>query len=482
MANPLTPLTNAIRKMWRGPRTGPEGSWQTAYGMGELGGIYEIPFGDGFQRNLSAGRQGGCLVATACINTYVGALASSGLDHIRHLPQGGIEVIKDSAVAKALRYPNFLQQQSQWLAYIVSSLAATGNFYVYAAERDERNVPISLIPLSPHSQRAVLSDDRSALWYDVSPDREFFTAGNTDMLVPARDVAHGKLSTHRSLLVGDSPLAEAGYTLSLNQGLLASASEFIRNMARPSGIIAVKDTLTGAQMAELREKFHEVSRGTHVGKVPILGSDAKWQPLTISAVDAQIMQLYGMTVLDICRAYRVPPQLLGMENNGTASSVETLINQWRATGLLYYAETIERTLERFFQLPPDEEIRFDLDNIARADFKTLIETLASGVQNAVFSPNEARGRVGLAPVPFGDSPRIQAQNVRLQDAVPAPSAPSAPVRPVTPEPPEEPEEPEEPEDDPEEMRLRLLSEDEREVLAYAALTKAMQELGANNES
>ena len=260
--------------MWRGPRTEPEGSWQPAFGFGEFGTTFEIPFGDGFQRNLTGPGAYSCLTASACVNAYVGALASCGLDHVRHLKGGGTEILTDSPIARVLRYPNFLQQQSQWLAYIVSSLATTGNFYVYANERDARNIPTSLMPLTPHHRRAVLSDDRSALWYDVSPDRDFFVAGNVESLVPAREVAHGKLASHRSLLVGESPLAEAGYTLALNQGLLASSSEFIRNMARPSGIISIKDTLTASQMAELREKFNEYSRGPNAGKVPVLGSSA----------------------------------------------------------------------------------------------------------------------------------------------------------------------------------------------------------------
>lgn len=490
------PLAGIIQKMWRGERTGPEGSAQMAWGLGEWGGTYEIPFGDGFQRNLRGQANGRTLIATACVNAYVSALGACGVEHLRTKENGEQEVVTDSWVARVLRYPNFLQHQTQFLGYVVSSIGHTGNAYVYANQRNGRNEITSMMPLTPTSNRAVLSPDGSEVWYDVSANREFFTAGNTDVLVPARDVAHCKLTSHRSLLYGETPLADAGYTLALNNHLMASSSEFIRNMARPSGIISVEAQLSGAQMTELRTKFNEFSSGPNAGKVPILGNGAKWQPLTISAGDAQVMQLYNMTVIDICRAYRIPPQLLGMENNGAAANVEILINQWRASGLLYFAETIERTFERLFMLPADEEIRFDLDNIARADTKTLFDTLAVGVQNGLLAPNEARSRIGKGPVPFGDSPRVQAQNVRLQDAVPAASAPAAPVAGGTPsDPPDDTTpDPDEADDSSKQLLNRVeelqtmikgiidnadkaepkLDDEDSALLAYTALKKAME--------
>lgn len=492
MKNPFSAL---MQKMFRGERTGPEGSAQMAWGVGEWGSVFDVPFGDGFQRNLAGPTGGRTLVATACVNAYVSALGACGVEHVRVKPNGQREVLHDSWQSRVLRYPNFLQHQTQFLGYIVSSIGTTGNAYIYAAERNGRNEITSMMPLNPMHKRAVLSPDGTEVWYDVSTDREFFTMGNTDVLVPARDVAHCKLSSHRSLLFGETPLADAGHTLALNNSLLASSANYIKNMASPSGIISVESQLSGAQMNELRAKFNEFSQGPNKGKIPIMGNGAKWQPLTISAVDAQVMQLYNMTVIDICRAYRIPPQLLGMENNGTAANVEILINQWRASGLLYFAETIERTLERFFGLSADEEIRFDLDNIARSDTKTLYDTLAVGVQNGLLAPNEARSKIGMGPVPFGDSPRVQAQNVRLQDAMPAASAPSAPVAstPAAPEPPE-PDEGEEPEDDAAakailgelgELRALVkeiqnkpepvvLDDEESAQLAYLALKKAME--------
>lgn len=403
-----------------------EGSWRGPFsGIGELGGSYRIdPLGDGWQRNLSVGMRERNLILSAIRNAYSFSLSSSGLEHIKTNKDGSIEVLGGSNASRVLRYPNRYQTMIDLVSIIVSSLFYYGNAYCYARRNDRHEIS-EIIPLPPHFSRAVVGDEGS-LFYDVSGEFEFMKTGDVRTLVPARDVLHVKLTTHRSLLYGESPISDAAYTLGLNSSILSGTASFHANMGRPSGVLSTDLTLSGQQMAELRAAFAEQSKGFSQGHVPILGGGLKWQPLGITAADAEVIATYNMTVLDLCRLFRIPPQLLGLDNVGAASSTETLINQWRATGLLFFAEVIERSLERFFELPRDEEIRFDLNNIARADMKAQIESLAMGVQNGIFSPNEARSRVGLPAVEFGDSPRVQAQQVRLEDAKPAPSAIAAP--------------------------------------------------------
>lgn len=450
-----------ISKMFRGTRTAPEAGWQPAFGIGEWGGTFEIPMGDGFQRNLKGVNLERNLIVAAIRNAYSMSLGAAGLDYIRKDKDGGVEVITDSAITRVLRYPNEYQQQCDFIATIVSSLLYFGNAYVWVAERNGRYEPTKLIPLTPQYKRAV--EVEGEVFYDVSAGRDFFTRNDVDALVPARDVAHFKLATHRDLLCGESPLCDAAFSLGLNSTLTAMSTMFVSNMDRPSGIIGVEAPLTATQMQELRDKFSEFSSGPNAGKTPIMGGGSKWQPMTMSAVDAEIIRLYDMTVQDLCRVFRIPIQLLGQSDNGTASSVETLINQWRATGLLYFAETIERTFERLFQLPQNEEIRFDLNNISRANTGEQIESLTKAVQGGLYSPNEARALVGKGAVPFGAEPRLQAQVVPLSMAS-VPSAPSAPAAPASPGAPEAPAAP----------PAKHLSAEEADILAYYAMKKAME--------
>lgn len=464
MATPVSWLRTRIDKMFRGPRTGPEGSWQPAYGIGEFGTTFEIPRGDGFQRNLSGPALERNTIVAAIRNAYGMALGAAGWDYIRREADGSITVMENSAIARVLRYPNQYQTACDLIMTILSSLIYYGNAYLWARTRNNRNEITELVPLTPHHKRAV--EFEGEIFYDVTHERDFFHKGDIEALVPARDVAHIKLATHRELLMGESPLTDAAFTMGLNSTLTGVSTAFISNMDRPSGIISIQDTLTATQMQELRAKFSEFSRGPNAGQTPILGGGAKWQPMTISAVDADIIRLYDLSVIDLCRIFRIPVQLLGQADNGTASSVETLINVWRATGLLYFAETIERSLERLFELPAREEIRFDLGNIARANSAEQIDSLTKAVQGGLYSPNEARAAVGKGAVAFGDEPRLQAQVVPLSMAAvtaiqPAASAPAATSAPgASPAAPAEP--------------AKALTDEEMDQLTYHALKKAME--------
>jgi hypothetical protein len=53
---------------------------------------------------------------------------------------------------------------------------------------------------------------------------------------------------------------------------------------------------------------------------------------------------------------------------------------------------------------------FDIDNLLRMDASTQITMLKDGVSAAIYSPNEARGKVSLAPVAGGEVPYLQQQN------------------------------------------------------------------------
>jgi HK97 family phage portal protein len=414
-----------LQKSVQGSRNPSELSWRGPFSLfGEFGNRYQVGcLEDNWQRYLTPASRDRNIIVAAIRNAYGYALASSGLEHIRKEQDGGVTILDSTSVFRVLRYPNRYQTQIDLVMLWASSLIYYGNAYGYAI-RNARFEVVEIIPLPPHQNRAVMAEDGS-LYYDASWEWDFLKTGKIDSLVPARDVVHIKLATHRSLLFGETPIADAAYSIGLNNAVTQGAGAFHANMNRPSGILSTDMTLTKAQMLELRAAFEEQAKGFNQGNVPILGGGMKWTPMGINAVDAEVLDTYKMTVQDLCRLFRIPPQLLGLDSVGAASSTETLINQWRATGLLFYAEVIERALERFFELPKNEEIRFDLNNLARANFGELISALATSAQNGIHSPNEARNAVGLPSVPHGESPRVQAQNVRLEDAKPAPAAPSA---------------------------------------------------------
>jgi HK97 family phage portal protein len=245
-------------------------------------------------------------------------------------------------------------------------------------------------------------------------------------VVPSRDVLHIPFNTDRHPLVGDTPLTTAALAISTNTTISAQAATFFKNMSRASGVLVTDERLTGEQIDTLRQKWLEQSAGLNSGGVPILASGLKWQNLSVSAHDSEIINTFKMTVEDISRAMRVPLPLLNALDSSTYNNTEALMRFWLSSGLGFLLEHIEESFDRMFKIPEGQYLAFDTSPLLRMDLKGRMEALGTAVTKGIMSPNEARAREGLPSVEGGDMPRVQQQMVPLDFVPPVVPTPAPP--------------------------------------------------------
>jgi HK97 family phage portal protein len=205
-------------------------------------------------------------------------------------------------------------------------------------------------------------------------------------------------------------------------------------------VISTDKDLTKEQISRLREVWNQQSAGFSSGQTPILASGLKWQQISMSSQDAQMIQAYQMTVEAITSVFGVPLALVNSMGNSTYNNTEQLISHWLATDLGHTIKLIETSLENFFELDADESINLDEKILLRTNMKDRVDTLGQAVQRGIYSPNEARRIEGLPPVEGGDKPYLQQQMIQVGET-PEPVAPIAPPAPAV-----EPPEPEEDQD------------------------------------
>jgi phage portal protein BeeE len=259
-------------------------------------------------------------------------------------------------------------------------------------------------------------------------------AGGRNFIVPARDVLHLKLATPRHPLVGETWLAslavELGQRAAINQSVTTAAAT-----GRPTGLLTTDLTLTAAQVDELRQRWQAQSSTMAQGGAPILTSGLKFQPVSLSAEDAKIIDQLKLNDRAVAAVFGVPPMLVGLTDAGSPKSAEALISEWLASGLGFLIDHIERAFDQFFGLdvvPAGREwTEFSTAALLRSLFKERIDGLVRGVQGGIFSPNEARRIEGYPAVEAGDEPRLQQQVVPLswveQPPAPPPAADFPPV-------------------------------------------------------
>jgi HK97 family phage portal protein len=245
----------------------------------------------------------------------------------------------------------------------------------------------------------------------------------------------------RNPLRGESPLVSAYLDAATGQSIRMQQYIFYQNAAKPGYVLSTDLTFDKDQVSALRDRWTEQTTGANIGGTPILTGGLKPVQIPVANMrDAQLADVLKLTDQDIAMAFRVPPQLVGLQSGRTSmghANTEVMMQSWISQGLGFCLNHIEEAFGQIFGLAgqPDEYVEFDTAVLLRSAFKDRIEGLARAVQGGIMSPNEARNKEDLDSVPFGDEPRVQQQVVPLSAAgkIPAsPAAPSAPAQPGVP--------------------------------------------------
>ena len=352
-------------------------------------------------------------VVEACVSALSQTLAMCPVHHLKEEDDGEQIRQRGSGPERALLKPNDYTSRSLFFNQIIRSMYFHGNGYAVAT-RDGNRAINGLYVTDPRSTNGVIDPETNEVYYWVSTDGSLKFNPENDLVYPARDVLNLRLHSKRGQpLVGETPITVAAHAIAANSSITKHQAKFFNQMARPSGILSTPQELKKEQLLQLREAYAKQTQGDNSGKVPILANGLTWQPMSLSSQDAQLVEAFGMTVQSITSVFRVPPQLVNAQNNTTYNNAETLMNWFLSSGLGFLLEHVELELNDLFGLPFGQHLNFNTKQLLRSDWQTQISTLGEGVIKGIYSPNEARGMLGLGPAIEGDEPRVQQQVVPL---------------------------------------------------------------------
>jgi HK97 family phage portal protein len=229
--------------------------------------------------------------------------------------------------------------------------------------------------------------------------------------------------------MGLSPIGVAAQTI----GSSIAAEEYTGRLwssgSLMSGVLQTDQRLDETQAKNLKTRWQEKIGGlAHAHEVAVLDSGAKYQPISFSPIDAQLIESKKFGVMEIARLYGIPPHLLAEVEKST--SWGTGIEQ-QAIGFVVF--TLRMWLTRFEQrisdecLPRGVEAHFHTDPLTLGDAKTRAESNQINVQNGIKSRNEARIEEGLPPVEGGDRFILPMNMTILGDDGAPPPAPEPPL-------------------------------------------------------
>ena len=361
----------------------------------------------------------------ACVKLISEEMARLNIDHLKPGDNGGIEKVTQSAPFQVLRNPNRYQTRSDFILYMMMQLLLTGNAYAIAT-RDRRGAINSLHPLPGKSATPHVVPDTGEIFYHFSSfDVSASEIGDGGTMIPQRDVLHIRHFTPTHPLIGMSPLVAAAMAMSKQMNINLDSAEFFANMSKPAGLLTTPKPLNKEAAKRLKKAWEEAQNG----KTPILDNEITYQSFTMSAVEAELILQFNLTVKEIASVYRVPLNMLGEPDSGKLNNVEHMQRMFVVSTLGFHLVHLETAFDKFFDVKVGEAIKFDLESgMMRSDLKSRMDALSVGVKGAITTPNEARAKENLPPVAGGDQVFLQQQNWPIEmlgsnsgDAVEKPS-------------------------------------------------------------
>jgi HK97 family phage portal protein len=392
-------------------------------------------FTGAWQRNI-IGRADDVLTHAAVYACVTLIASDIGKLRIKLVEQSDVSVggnwteVENAAFSPVLRKPNRYQTRIKFLEQWQVSRLVHGNTYVLK-QRDDRQVVEALYVLDPTRVRVQVAPDGS-VYYALLSDN---LSGLKDaVVIPASEIIHDVCTPLHHPLCGVSPITACGLAALMGLNMMKQSATFFAGGGVPSGVIMWPDEVSPEQQTDIQTNWEKQFTGANVGRIAVLSAGAKFEQMTMSAVDAQLIDQLKWTSEHVCTAFHVPPYMIGVGPPPTYNNIEALNQQYYSQCLQNPIESLELLLDEGLGLvrPLRYGTELDIDDLLRMDTTNRVKAAKEALGGGGMSMNEARAKYhGLGPVAGGEVPWLQEQNwpvtLLAQRELPPERPPTAPA-------------------------------------------------------
>ena len=340
----------------------------------------------------------------AAVNFIAGTIAGlplhvyrrEGDDRVR--VRGGIADILSNAV-------NDETTSFEWRKYTFDRIL-TGGRGLTQIMRNVRGDVIDLHPMEPGKVSIRRKD--GVRFYD-------YKEGGKVMALPASDVIDLPFMLAEDRLAHIGPIGANKPAIALAQAVQLYATRFFDNGGVPPFIVTSNFGSAGAITRASEDITAAIRRAATENRQAItMPEGLEIKPIGADPEKTQMLEVQRFCVEQIPRIFSLPPTFLQDLTNGTYSNTEQQDLHFAKHTLKRWVEQFEQELNlKLFGRNADTFVEFSMDGLLRGDFKTRMEGYASGIQNGVLKPNEARAMENRPSDPAGDLLMIQGATVPI---------------------------------------------------------------------
>ena len=349
-----------------------------------------------------------------CLRLLSEAIGKMPIKYYQDTPdRGKVRAEADSLTALLSVRPNPVMTPSQFWASVELNCEHHGNSYVWIQRHVERSriggqIVYDGLWLMPSNDVSVTMDDagifgaKGRLYYSYVDAK----TGQT-YVYPQDDVLHFKTSFSLDGIMGIPVRDKLGNMIDSSIDSQKTLGNLYKNGLTGPMALEFTGELDKTRMSKLQDRYKEYLEGARdAGNIIPVPEGLKLTPLKMSLTEAQFFELRKHSALQIAAAFGIKPTML---NDSTGTSYANA----EAQQLSFLVDTMSFRLKSYeeeinYKCLTDKQIqegywyRFNEKALLRVDAKSQMAILSQGVQNGVYTPNEARDALQLPWTEGGD--------------------------------------------------------------------------------
>lgn len=341
----------------------------------------------------------------ACVSVVAGTIASLPAYLYRRAPKGRMEDASHPIAQLIANGANSRQSWPDFVEWLSASTMLAGNALA-EIRRDAAGTVLELIPIPWHAVN-VMELPSGRIAYDVAETTKWpGTAGRIRRLFED-EVLHVRDRTDDGL-IGRSRLSRTARTIKSAINLNDHAAALFENGVYPSGALLMDGKITPEQRQHLRSTIEQTFQGPKkAARFLILDQGVKWEGISISPEDAELLESRKFAVEELCRVFNVPPPLVQDYSRNTFTNAATAGRWFAQFTLSPLIRKIEAAFARQVIGAADRSSAFleiDMSGLLRGDYEARWQAHKIAVDAGILTPDEIRETEGWNPLPADKAP------------------------------------------------------------------------------
>jgi HK97 family phage portal protein len=353
----------------------------------------------------------------ACIKILSESVGKLSLRLLQHTPDGGIRKCREHPLYHITgSHPNPYMTATTFWSTVECNRNHHGNGYAWISGAGKR---CQLWPLP--SDAVTVWVDNKGLW--GAPNAVWYTyqgESGGPLRIPHDSMLHVRTAASFDGITGKPMRNILTETIEGNLTAQEMLNKSYKNGFSGKAVLQYTGDLSPENEKKFAKRIDEYINGQDFESVIPMMYGTQLVGINTKLAENDFLGLKKYSALQIAAAFGIKPNQINDYEKSSYASAEAQQLAFYVDTLLFILKQYEEELSE--KLLTTDEIRngyffkFNVASILRADQKTQVESLRTGVQGGLYTPNEARAFLDLPAIAGGDKLLVNGNMVSVDEA------------------------------------------------------------------